>query len=121
MLVSGEAIVRIGTGREAREVATLRAGQFFGEMSLMTGEARTATVVAATDLVTYRVTKPAFQHILRETPAIADQIAEVLVQRRSALTAVRDERDDQRRNRMSTAKQDLLGKIRGFFGINDAN
>lgn len=121
MLVSGEAVVRIGTGREAREVATLRAGQFFGEMSLMTGEARTATVVATTDLVTYRVTKAAFQHILRETPAIADQIAEVLVQRKSALTAARDEADDQRRTRMNTAKQDLLGKIRGFFGINDAN
>ncbi len=121
MLVAGEATVRIGSGREEREVATLRAGQFFGEMSLMTGEARTATVVAATDLVTYRVTKPAFQAILRETPAIADQIAEVLVQRKSALSAARDERDDQRRNRMQTAKQDLLGKIRGFFGINDAN
>lgn len=121
MLVRGEATVRIGTGREAREVATLRAGNFFGEMSLMTGEARTATVVAATDLVTYRVTKDAFQHILQHTPEIADQIAEVLVQRRSALSAARDEREDMRRKRMHTAKQDLLGKIRGFFGINDAN
>ncbi|CAN5907907.1 mechanosensitive ion channel family protein [soil metagenome] len=120
MLVDGEATVRIGSGREEREVATLHAGQFFGEMSLMTGEARTATVVAATDLVTYRVTKPAFQAILRATPAIADQIAEVLVEHKSALSAARDERDDQRRNRMHTAKQDLLGKIRGFFGINDA-
>jgi len=121
MLVRGEATVRIGTGREAREVATLRAGQFFGEMSLMTGEARTATVVAKTDLITYRVTKDAFQHILKHTPAIADQIAEVLVQRKSALSAARDERDDARRSRMQTAKQDLLGKIRGFFGIDDAN
>ncbi|MBL9012904.1 MAG: mechanosensitive ion channel family protein [Myxococcales bacterium] len=121
MLVRGEATVRIGSGREAREVATLRPGQFFGEMSLMTGEARTATVVAATDLVTYRVTKDAFQRILKHTPEIADQIAEVLVQRRSALSAARDERDDTRRKRMQTAKQDLLGKIRGFFGINDAN
>ncbi|MBA3465292.1 MAG: mechanosensitive ion channel family protein [Deltaproteobacteria bacterium] len=119
MLVRGDAAVRIGVGREMREVATLRAGQFFGEMSLMTGEARTATVVAATDLVTYRVTKAAFQEILQATPAIADQIAEVLVQRKSELTAARDERDEVRRTRMQTAKQDLLGKIRGFFGIND--
>ena len=78
-------------------------------------------MVAATDLVTYRVTKDAFQRILKHTPEIADQIAEVLVQRRSALSAARDERDDTRRKRMQTAKQDLLGKIRGFFGINDAN
>ena len=117
MLVEGEAAVRIGAGAEQHEVARLRAGQFFGEMSLMTGEARTATVVASTDLVCYRMDKPAFERVLRETPAVADQIAEVLVTRRNALTQVRDERDEVNRKRMQTAKQDLLGKIRGFFGI----
>lgn len=119
MIVRGEAVVRIGRGPEEREVARLQPGQFFGEMSLMTGEARTATVVAATDLEAYRVAKPAFQRILHDTPAIADQIAEVLVSRRTALTAVRGERDETRRSRVETAKQDLLGKIRGFFGINE--
>ncbi len=119
MLVRGEAAVRIGTGSDAREVAQLLPGQFFGEMSLMTGEARTASVVATTDIVCYRIDKPAFQHILRETPSIADQIADVLVTRRTALSAVRDEREDQKRKRNETAKQDLLGRIRGFFGIND--
>jgi small-conductance mechanosensitive channel/CRP-like cAMP-binding protein len=117
MLVEGECAVRIGTGRDEREVARLVPGQFFGEMSLMTGEARTATVIAATDVVCYRIDKPAFQQILRETPSIADQIAEILVMRRTALTAVRDERDDLKRKRVETAKQDLLGRIRGFFGI----
>ncbi|MGN6109168.1 MAG: cyclic nucleotide-binding domain-containing protein [Kofleriaceae bacterium] len=121
MIVEGEAVVQIGSGPEergeAREVARLTAGQFFGEMSLMTGEARTASVVAATDMICYRIDKPAFQEILRETPSIADQIAEVLVHRRSALSAARDERDEVKRRRMETAKQHLLGKIRGFFGI----
>jgi small-conductance mechanosensitive channel/CRP-like cAMP-binding protein len=117
MLVSGEAIVRIGAGAEAREVARLAVGQCFGEMSLMTGEARTASVIAATDAVCYRVDKPAFQRILRETPAVADSIAELLATRRMALEAARDEREEQKRNRMESAKQDLLGKIRGFFGL----
>jgi small-conductance mechanosensitive channel/CRP-like cAMP-binding protein len=117
MLVSGEAVVRIGAGGEARDVARLAPGQFFGEMSLMTGEARTASVVAASDVVCYRVDKPAFERILRETPAIADSIAEVLATRRMALEAARDEREEQRTSRMETAKQDLLGRIRGFFGL----
>ena len=122
MLVSGEAIVRIGAGvgAEQREVARLTAGQFFGEMSLMTGEARTASVVAATDVVCYRVDKPAFERILRETPAVADSIAEVLASRRTALASVRDEQEEQRRTVIETAKQDLLGKIRGFFGLDRA-
>jgi CRP-like cAMP-binding protein len=121
MLVSGDAIVRIGSGAERRDVARLAAGQFFGEMSLMTGEARTASVVAATDVVCYRVDKPAFERILRETPAIADSIAEVLASRRMALEAARDEHDELKRSRMEKTKQDLLGKIRGFFGLDRAS
>jgi small-conductance mechanosensitive channel/CRP-like cAMP-binding protein len=117
MIVEGEAIVRIGAGREERDVARLIAGQFFGEMSLMTGEARTATVIAATELLCYRMNKTSFEEVLKETPAMADQIAEVLVMRRTALSAARDEREEVRRKRVETAKQDLLGRIRGFFGL----
>ncbi|HEY5925240.1 MAG TPA: cyclic nucleotide-binding domain-containing protein, partial [Kofleriaceae bacterium] len=126
MIVEGEAIVRIGgSGRpstspgfdDGRDVARLGPGQFFGEMSLMTGEARTATVIAASELLCYRMNKPAFQEILQDTPTIADQIAEVLVMRRTALSAARDERDEVRKKRHETAKQDLLGRIRGFFGL----
>jgi len=117
MIVAGEAVVRIGAGREEREVARLVPGQFFGEMSLMTGEARTASVIAARDMVCYRVDKPAFQKLVQETPAIAERIAEVLAERKQGLTAAHNERDEIRRKRMETAKQDLLGKIRGFFGL----
>ena len=119
MLVSGDAIVRIGSGAERRDVARLAAGQFFGEMSLMTGEARTASVIAATDVVCYRLDKAGFQLVLKAMPALADQIAEVLAMRRSALTVARDDRDEMKRRRVETAKQDLLGRIRGFFGIHD--
>lgn len=121
MLVEGEATVTIGAGRDERQVARLGPGQFFGEMALMTGATRTATVHAATDLVTYRISKPAFQRILKERPAIAEQIAEVLAQRRTALAAVRGERDDGQHARLETTKQHLLDKIRGFFGIDRAN
>jgi small-conductance mechanosensitive channel/CRP-like cAMP-binding protein len=124
MIVEGEAIVQIGGGSNdssgilgPRDVARLGPGQFFGEMSLMTGEARTATVIAATDLVCYRMNKSAFRQILEETPAVADQIAEVLAMRRTALSAARNERDEVRKRRHETAKQDLLGRIRGFFGL----
>ena len=117
MIVEGEAIVRIGSGREERDVARLMPGQFFGEMSLMTGEARTATVIAAEELLCYRMNKASFEEVLKQTPAMVDQIAEVLVMRRAGLSAARDERDEAGRKRVETAKQDLLGRIRGFFGI----
>jgi small-conductance mechanosensitive channel len=120
MIVEGEAAVRIGKGHEQREVARLTPGEFFGEMSLMTGEVRTATVVAATDLVSYRMNKSAFQQIIQQTPAIADQVADVLMTRKSALSAARDEHESDRKRRMDTAKLDLASRIRGFFGLDAA-
>jgi small-conductance mechanosensitive channel/CRP-like cAMP-binding protein len=121
MLVQGDATVRIGKGADEKEVARLVAGQFFGEMSLMTGESRTASVIAATDLVTYRIDKPAFEKVLRSTPAMAEQIADVLVERRTALSAAQNEREEVRNKHMDTARHDLASKIRGFFGLDRGN
>jgi small-conductance mechanosensitive channel/CRP-like cAMP-binding protein len=117
MIVEGEAVVRIGKGREERDVARLGPGQFFGEMSLMTGEARTASVIAVTDLVCYRMSHDAFQAVLTESPTIAEQVAEVLATRKSALEAARDEHESDRKKRMETAKRDLASRIRGFFKL----
>lgn len=117
MVVNGTAAVVIGQGNALREVARLGPGQFFGEMSLMTGEVRAATVVASTELACYRIAKDAFQAVLRSAPELAEPIAEVLAARREALSSARDERDDQKRQRLDTAKYDLMKRIRGFFGI----
>jgi CRP-like cAMP-binding protein len=120
MIVEGDAVIRIGAVGAEREVARLHAGQFFGEMSLMTGEARTATVIADTDLICYRMDKTAFELVLRETPALADQIAEVLALRKSALSAARGDCEIDRRERVEIAKRDLVGRIRGFFRLDAA-
>lgn len=120
MIVEGAAAVCIGNGHGSREVARLGAGEFFGEMSLMTGEVRTATVIAATDLVCYRMSKAAFKAILEETPAVAEQVAEILMTRKTALSAARDEHGADRQKVMESAKRDLASRIRGFFGLDAA-
>jgi small-conductance mechanosensitive channel/CRP-like cAMP-binding protein len=117
MLVRGEAAVRIGRGVTVREVARLGAGQFFGEMSLMTGEPRSATVVAMTDLDCYRLDPETFRELVRARPALADRVAEILAARREALQSVRGQADEARKKRLETAKQDLLGRIRSFFSL----
>jgi small-conductance mechanosensitive channel/CRP-like cAMP-binding protein len=121
ILLSGSAAVRIGRDGPPREVARLHPGAFFGEMSLMTGETRTASVIALEDVVCYRIGKPTFERILRESPEVAEQIAEILADRKEELTAAKDERDDQRRRRLETSKRDLLGRIRGFFSLDDSD
>jgi len=47
------------------------AGDFFGEMSLLDGKERSATVVADTDVLTLRIARSAFMKMLKNEPSIA--------------------------------------------------
>lgn len=83
----GEVSVRVGGTTAAPEIARLRAGDFFGEMSLMTGEPRRATVKALGDVATLRVDKDSFREVLARYPKVVEEIARVLAARQTALEA----------------------------------
>lgn len=119
LIVAGEAVVRVSAGEGMeREVARLKAGNFFGEMALMTGALRSATVVAITDVECYRLDKAAFQDVIRERPELAERIAELLARRRVALETARENLDAEAlQRRLTAAQRDLLGRVRRFFGL----
>jgi len=97
-------------------ISTLRAGQFFGEMALLTGEARTATVVALTDVECYRLDGKSFQGLLLRRPEIAEAMARVINARKPDLEKVRDAFASQ--PSIAVVQQaDLLTRIRRFFGL----
>ncbi|HZS09746.1 MAG TPA: mechanosensitive ion channel family protein [Blastocatellia bacterium] len=119
IITKGSAEVQVTVnGGQSRSVATLGAGDFFGEMSLMTGEKRSATVVALEDTECYRLDKEVFQDVLHERPEIAEHISQILVERRLGLEAARDELDaEARQNLMSREKGALIGRIYQFFHL----
>ncbi|HEX8845789.1 MAG TPA: mechanosensitive ion channel family protein [Pyrinomonadaceae bacterium] len=119
IMTEGDAEVRIAADRNlTKKVATLHAGDFFGEMGLMTGEPRTATVIAQTDVECYRLDKKSFQDILQRRPEIAEDISHILARRRVELEAVREGLNEQaKRKRMHHAQGDLLKRIRDFFTL----
>jgi small-conductance mechanosensitive channel/CRP-like cAMP-binding protein len=115
----GQVVVSKRLGGTMREIARLMEGQFFGEMALLTGERRSATIEAVTDVDLFMIDKPAFQDILAVNPAIAIDISTLLSERREALTQAEDDLTapvssvaaaGERRN-------DILGRIRAYFGI----
>src|SRR5262245_15034315 len=59
----------------------LRPGDFFGEMSLLDGEPRSATVAAMTDLRLLVVDRPHFWRLLNETPELVRRMLMVLSRR----------------------------------------
>ncbi len=118
MIIDGQVSVRVSKGGVEKEVARLGGGSFFGEMSLLTGSPRTATVVALTDIECYRLDKAAFQEILHDRPEITESVAATLAKRQEGLHAAQDQVDaSARERRMAQQKQDLMGKIRDFFGL----
>jgi small-conductance mechanosensitive channel/CRP-like cAMP-binding protein len=120
LITQGKAEVRVSVdGNESSEqVATLKAGDFFGEMGLMTGEPRTATVIALSDVECYRLDKETFQSIIKSRPKIAEEISTILAHRRVELEATREGlTDDIRKLRIKHHQGDLLHRIQSFFTL----
>jgi CRP-like cAMP-binding protein len=73
----GECDVTIG----GRKVNHLKPGDFFGEMALLDGGPRTATVLATTDVKLYALTEWVFRGLLVEHPSIAIRTLEAMAAR----------------------------------------
>jgi small-conductance mechanosensitive channel/CRP-like cAMP-binding protein len=119
IILDGEAEVEVSVEGQSNHVATLRGGEFFGEIGMMTGEPRRATVNARTDVTCYRLGKEGFEGILHRRPEIAEQISVILARRRVELDAVREQVSQEAlRKQMSKVQGALFCRICEFFGIN---
>lgn len=118
ILVRGEADVWLETAGEARKLlSTLSAGSVFGEMGLMTGEPRRATVIARTDADCYRLDKGGLEEIMRSRPAIAEEVSHILVARDAELLQLRHDIDVSGEGRKAQHHATVLGRIRDFFKL----
>ena len=77
ILLKGEVDVRQG----ARLLRTLKRGQFFGEIALLGGVARTATVTTGTPVDVLRISGTDFRKLLRGSPTLALKVLEELADR----------------------------------------
>ena len=118
LMEDGTASVQVSEGDLEREVATLTGPNVFGEMSLLTGEPRSATVIARSDVECFRLDKAAVQALLQARPPLATQLAELLAKRRVGLVAAREHLDAAATAaRQASEAKDLLSRIRRFFEL----
>ena len=114
---SGRAEVRLFTaGGDYTVVKTLGPGDVLGEMGLLTGEPRTATVTALGETVCYRLDRESFRGVLASRPEIAEGIAAMLARRRVELNAARAQQADAA-VALKDEERNLLGRIRKFFDL----
>lgn len=107
-----EVVARGAAGQETH-VADLTAPAFFGEMALMTGEARAATVRAKDDTDVLVVERAGFEELFKTRPTVAAAVSRVLATRQTELR----ERREQSVVSESTESRSrrLLAKMQAIF------
>ncbi len=119
VLVRGAARVWVSKNGSSIPVATLSAGDCFGEMSLLTGESRTATVQAESDCYVLEIGKPVMAEVIRDSPDCLERLSELLARRKmeneGALKEAASNALNERKEREYTAT--FLHRLRTFFEL----
>ena len=119
VMLRGAANVFVSKNGSKIQVATLSAGNCFGEMSLLTGEPRSATVRADGDCYVMEIGKPVMAEVLSGAPSCMEQLSQLLAQRRMATEGILKEAkntdDHALTERQYTAN--FLQRLRTFFQL----
>lgn len=106
------------------KVAQIGPGSIFGEMALLTGEPRAATIRAATETSVYEISKQTLQPILAHRPELIEELSELLAARQlddeMKSSAYQSERAVPQTAVHSVALR-IAARIRAFFYADDAN
>ena len=119
VLVDGQATVVVERSAGPMPVAFLRSGDCFGEMSLLTGERRSATVIAQTDCEVVEIGKAVLARSLKEHPALLAQLSELLARRQMETEGIlaAEKKADAADTRQIKYTASFVDKLRTFFEL----
>ena len=112
VVASGRVSVRLEDN--SREIASLGPGDYFGEMSMLTGEPRTASVVAAGDAKVLEVGAEVFRQLADVSPDAVERVGVAAATRRAELN---DVRASARATAVVEAPDTFLKRMRKFLRI----
>jgi CRP-like cAMP-binding protein len=104
--------VQIADNGRPRTVATLKEGDFFGEMALFTGEPRTANVVAQEETEVLEIGHQAVKRLFDTNPALVESLSRTIAERRAGLKAKQTDNE-----MIKKESAGVLASIKSFFGI----
>lgn len=115
IITEGEVAVAVkAPEKEKVQLSELQVGDYFGEMSLMTGEPRSATVTAIAETRVFEVTRTAFREILEQQPGLLEKLGETIhrrfIEREEAVEGARSQR-------LGETSSDILTRIKEFFRL----
>lgn len=113
VIIDGSVKVQIPENDYQKTVGTLAENDFFGEMSLLTGEPRSANVIAIVETEVLRIDKNGLKPILEANPTLVEAISELVEERKMILKPGRGEESED----ISSPKKGAMKTIRKFFGL----
>ena len=119
LVISGEAdVIWVAPNGEKRLLTTVPAGSVFGEMSLMTGAPRSATVVAKTDVECYRLDKSGFEDIVRARPELVESMSHILALRMQQIDELQTQyHREQTDVENAQHRAAIVKRVKDFFGL----
>ncbi len=110
ILEGAVSITIAGPDGTSHEVAVSATGDIVGEMSLMTGAPRTATVTVVASMRGLEITKSGIESLLQKTPGLAERFSAILAQRQRELDQTADHAA-----RRANPETDILTRMKSFF------
>jgi small-conductance mechanosensitive channel/CRP-like cAMP-binding protein len=110
-----EIVVKL-KGDETVRVGTLGSGAIFGEAALLTGGARTATIVALTECELLAVPRAAFKKVIQARPELSEKLTSLLASRMDQLSQTINDAEAEGRLDGDRRSDLLIKRIKSFFG-----
>ena len=118
IIYDGVAKVFLATAdKKLVEVAEKKPGEFIGEMSLMTGETRSASVHAAIDMTVLMLNKEAFSNVLMKDDHILKDMIQGMNNYKSGLAKIIEEERLRNDITRESATEIVLQKIRNYLAL----
>jgi small-conductance mechanosensitive channel/CRP-like cAMP-binding protein len=115
MFVVLDGRVRVTLEPSGQEVAVTPRGGFFGEMSMLTGDPRTATVSALDDALLVEISAERFRELVVKRPDLLEHVSAVVSARRAGLESARAAAEGAHAG--APARVSLLNRIRQFLSV----
>lgn len=98
-------------------LANLNPGDFFGELSLLSGAPRSATIIAKTECLLYEIKKPILLELISKRPEIVEQLSKIIAKHQIENEKIVAEDTATKEAKIQNYAQDLYKRIKGFLNL----